>query len=212
MGGSVSPCNRRPVRCPRTLFDKKARGTDLIRLFKYCSAILLFAFAATAAAEGSTNKSYSLPNHGSLQLTAPESWHDEVRRPPQGLPPTIVFKPASGPMFVIMITPIYAPTDSKVQPDPKRIRRAVEKDISRIAPQAVEKTIPTQELRGTSGVGYYYFATDKAPAPGEYKYMTQGSLIVGELETVFPVLTNDDSCRISALALAMLKSATQRKP
>jgi len=35
--------------------------------------------------------------------------------------------------------------------------------------QAVEKSLPVQELRGGNAQGSYFSATDRAPKPGEFK-------------------------------------------
>ena len=48
----------------------------------------------------------------------------------------------------------------------------------------------------------------KAPKPGEYKYMTQGMLVVRELAVSFTILTNDGQQQVVQDALTMLKSAT----
>jgi hypothetical protein len=46
-------------------------------------------------------------------------------------------------------------------------------------------------MRGESGMGYYFSATDRAPKPGEFKYLTQGILHIGELVASFTILSND---------------------
>jgi hypothetical protein len=42
-----------------------------------------------------------------------------------------------------------------------------------------------QDLKGVTGLGFYFFATDRAPGPGEYKYLTQGIVRVGEISLAF---------------------------
>jgi hypothetical protein len=73
--------------------------------------------------------------------------------------------------------------------------------------QAVEKAVTIQELRGKQTVGYYYSLTDRAPPPGEYKYITQGELLVGELLTTFTILHQDAMLPDKKLALAMFADA-----
>ncbi|HEY7676568.1 MAG TPA: hypothetical protein VIG69_05830, partial [Candidatus Methylomirabilis sp.] len=68
-------------------------------------------------------------------------------------------------------------------------------------------TIEVRELQGVAARGYYFSATDRAPKPGEYKFMTQGMLRVGSLLVTFTILTNDGQGNIVADALAMLRSA-----
>ena len=80
-----------------------------------------------------------------------------------------------------------------------------------IKSQAVEETLKIVELKGSSGRGYYFSATDKAPKPGEYKFMTQGILLVGELTVTFTILTNDNQKDTVNDALTMLRTATHLK-
>jgi hypothetical protein len=54
--------------------------------------------------------------------------------------------------------------------------------------------------------------TDKAPNPGEYKYLTQGMLRVSELVVSFSILTNDGQEQVREDALALLKSAVHLQP
>ena len=88
------------------------------------------------------------------------------------------------------------------------MRRDVERAAERAKPQAVEKTIEVKELSGSSSLGYYFSATDRAPAPGEYKYLTQGMIRVGGLVVTFTILTNDGQAAIVADAVAMIGSAS----
>ena len=77
--------------------------------------------------------------------------------------------------------------------------------------QATEKNIPIRRLAGAAGRGFYFQATDKAPAPGEYKVMTQGAIVLADLIVTFTALTNEGQGEIVAAALAMLTSAEHRR-
>ena len=78
-------------------------------------------------------------------------------------------------------------------------------------PQAAEKTLRLVGLQGASSKGYYFFTTDKAPKPEEYKYMTQGALVVGDLIVSFTILTNGNHEEIAKEALALLREARHLK-
>ena len=73
--------------------------------------------------------------------------------------------------------------------------------------QAVEKSISIQDLKGPHAEGTYFSATDRAPKPGEFKYMTQGAMSVSGLPVTFTILTNDDSKSPESVALRMLRTA-----
>ena len=156
-------------------------------------------------------KSYPLPDKTNLQLSAPPAWKDELREGERGLPPTIVFTPREGAAFQVLLTPITRPRPEVPVPSAEQIRDSVQRAADKVKPQAVEQYLPVEELTGAKGPGYYFSATDKAPAPEEFKYLTQGMLLVGELAVTFSILTNDGQEKVREAALAMLKSAAQTR-
>lgn len=191
----------------------------MISTFRVCLALFLAALASTANAEESTIRAYPLPDHGSIQLSVPASWRDQISQPPDRLPPTVRFRPDGGAMFEVLITPIYPPAGTRMPPaNSQKLRAGVEAVAKEAASSAVEKKITIQELRNGSGIGYYFSATDKALAeaekavdPDDYKYMTQGVFRVDELSVSFTVLTNDTSAGTVSKALDMIKSARQKQ-
>ena len=107
----------------------------------------------------------------------------------------------------MLITPIWRVRDAQL-PTKESIRKIVERGMNDAQSQAVEKKLAVVAFDGQSGPGYYFSATDKAPKPGEYKYMTQGMLIVRELAVSFTILTNDGQQQVVQDALTMLKGAS----
>lgn len=182
------------------------------RLFGSCSMVVLLLCASCALADEAGTRSYPLPGHGALQLAVPKSWREEVRQPPGGEPPTLTFRPASGAAFQIMVTPIYPPLPGMPMPDLAGVKADMEKAAAEAAPHAVEKRIALRDIRGPHAAGYYFSATDKAPAPGEYRLMTQAEVLAGGVVPVMTVLTSDDSGAVQAQALEMIKSARHRPP
>jgi hypothetical protein len=156
-------------------------------------------------------KDYPVPDKSTLQLAVPAGWKDEVREGERGYPPTIIFTPREGAAFQVLVTPISRPRPDVPVPTGEQIRDSVQRVADQMRTQAVEKELPVLELKGASGPGYYFSATDKAPLPEEFKYLTQGMLLVGELAITFSVLTNDGQGKVKDDALAMLKSATQKR-
>jgi hypothetical protein len=76
--------------------------------------------------------------------------------------------------------------------------------------QSVEGSLPLQSLVGASGRGYYFRATDRAPKPGEWKYLTQGMIRTGEIALTFTILTNDGQAAIEKAAVDMIRVAVQQ--
>lgn len=182
------------------------------RLSGSCAAAALLMCAACALAEESATRSYPLPDHGALQLNVPKSWREEVKQPPDGEPPTITFRPARGEAFQIMVTPVYPPRAGMPMPALAAVKADVEKAAAQAAPQAAERRLAIHDIRGPGGAGYYFSATDKAPAPGEYRLMTQAELLAGGVVPVMTALSNDASGAVQSQALEMIKSARHRPP
>jgi hypothetical protein len=179
----------------------------LSNLTKYLATLSLLCVSFLAMAEGALPRTYTLPDHGSIRLMVPESWQDEVRQRPEGLPPTIIFTPKNGTLFQILLTPVFSRDPGMVMPAAPEIKASVEWAAENTKSQAVEESIPVNELSGAEVIGYYFSATDKAPKPDEYEYLTQGMFRLGELAPTFTILTNDGAQNVVAESLTMLRNA-----
>ncbi len=181
------------------------------RLFGICCALFLLACASCAVAGDSKARGYQVAGHGELLFIVPDGWQDEIKPAENGVPPTIVFHPAGGNAFKVMVTPIALP--SSEAPDLGKLRASVEQTRAQVAPQAVEKDIVVHELRGAEAAGYYFTATDKSAGsgPDDYRVMTPAEVFVGRVLLVTTVFYNDDSGKVRERAIAMLTSA-QFKP
>jgi hypothetical protein len=182
----------------------RIRGYPVILAF-----VVLFGHGPQAIADDTNARRYELPNHGAVEFVVRTNWKDEVRRPPLSLPPTITFSAASGSPFQILITPAWSTRGDNALPNAEAIKTAVQNTAQVMKPQAVETTITVSEFDHAAGPGYYFSLTDRAPAPGEFKYLTQGILRVGDLVISFTILTNDGQADIVAAALDMLRSAAR---
>lgn len=180
-------------------------------LINFLALTLLLVSNLASAGELSIQQ-FPLPGHGTLVMALPDAWKTEVAQPPDRLPPTLRFLPKSGAAFEILITPLWSMTGKSQAMDAASLRREVERSAQAAKPQAVERVLTIKSLQGSSGVGYYFSATDRNPKPGEYKYLTQGIIPVGELAVVFTILSNDGGEATVDAALLLLRDATQKKP
>lgn len=151
---------------------------------------------------------YALSDHGSIQLEVPVSWKHELQQSPNQLAPTIVFKPNLKPNFEVLITPFWPATKDGDLPNFEKIKQIVQKGAEHAKLRSVEKKIRLKELKGTVNEGYYFLATDRAPEPEGYKYMTQGTIRVGTLIVMFTILTNQGQDNVITDALSMLKNSS----
>jgi hypothetical protein len=172
----------------------------------------LLLMSAGIHAEPTGFRAYQLAKHGSLQLAVPRSWSDQMRQRPNDAPPTILFTPEQGSSFNVQVTPIWPAKHGVAIPGAEDIKLTVSKAADEEKSQAIETTIPVQEIQGASGNGYYFTITDRAPktnAPDEFKYMTKGMLSVGKLILAFTIFSNDGAESAVTDTMTMLKSARQ---
>ena len=165
---------------------------------------LLFSLATvtTVSAADGEKKSFELPDKSKLELTIPAGWKDELKEK------SIAFSPRDGAPFRVSLTPVArqkpgASADTAIQ-----MRHSVQQAADKVKPSAVEQYLPVEALTGAPGPGYYFSATDREPKPGEFKYLMQGMLLVGDVVVGFSILTNDGQEKVKDEALAMLKSAS----
>ena len=180
-------------------------------LISFMFVMLLFSAAGRAVAEETVIRSYPLTGHGQIRLQVPASWKETVRQPSQERPPTIVFTPKTGPGFMILFTPLYPVRAGTPPPSENDLKLLVQDSVVRANKQSVKKKLAINKLKGRYVHGYYFSATDRAPRRGEYKYLTQGMLLIDEIIPTFTVLTNDGDDTVVQQSLTMLKSVSHIK-
>jgi hypothetical protein len=163
--------------------------------------------ADPAFAQELSLRDFPVPQHGVLKLQVPKAWKDRVSQPPGSPAPTIELTSGGQEAFAVMLSPIWRTWPAATQAAAADLKRQVEQSADQIKPQAVEKELTIQEIKGASGAGYYFSATDAAPKPDEFKYMLQGMIRVGEFQVVFTVLTRDAGESIRRQSIALVQSA-----
>lgn len=176
--------------------------------------LVSLATAATAIAAEGEKKVFALPDNSKLELSIPAGWKDEVKTPQAqkaskgSPPPTVALTPREGAPFQVHVTPVTRQRQGASADTAIKMRHSVQQGADKIKPTAMEYYLPVEELTGAPGPAYYFSATDREPKPGEFKYLTQGMLLVGDLVVAFSILTNDAQEKVRDQALAMLKSAS----
>ena len=156
-------------------------------------------------------RKYPIPDHGILELNVPASWKDNIHKPQKDMFPTIIFVPAKGNDFHVLITIIWGKTGEQDFNSPTKIRTLVEQDGQKILPKAVETQLVLQQMRGVNNIGYFFSFTDKAPNPGEFLYLTRGGMAVGNLLLNATILYRAEDSEYVKDALSMLREAKQIK-
>jgi hypothetical protein len=170
---------------------------------------ILFMASSVLAAGQKTSRKYPIPEHGTLELNVPASWKGNVHKPQENMPPTIIFDPAKGNDFQVMITVMWGKTRDQDFNSQQNVRTFVEKQGQQFLPNITEAKIALMEIKGMSHSGYYFSVTDKAPNPGEYRYMTRGAIGVGNLLLNFTILHRVRDAQSVRDGLSVLREAKQ---
>ena len=168
------------------------------------ASIVAFSLCVLAGHVWAEEVRVSVPGGGALVLPAPEGWRNG-RQP--GPVPTVSLTPASGNSFQVMVSPLVAPDGGVAPASRESLRRLVEAGANEAKSQAVEKSLPIQSFGSGEVQGNYFSATDRAPKPGEFKYMTQGAMSVSGLPVAFTILSNGNPQAAVEPALRMLAAA-----
>jgi hypothetical protein len=185
---------------------KKAVFTMSMLMCLTCTIIFLFTtLVKSGSAEETIVRQYPGADYGDIQFNVPISWKEEVLKPDKSSSPTILFTNKQGAGFEVLITPKSIIEKNILQPD--IMRRRVQSAADSAKSRAVEKVLKLTEIKGNSGLGYSFTATDREPKPGGYKIMTQGMIQAGEKVLAFTILTNTGQQNIIDSAIVMLKTA-----
>jgi hypothetical protein len=183
------------------------------RLVSCCFLFISFIFllSTRASAEEASVRYFELPEHGFLELRVPASWEEELRQPLYNLPPTIKFHPAEGNDFLVMITPLWNLGNLADFNSDGRVKEAVEGDMQEMTAGAAEEELAMKSIKGPNAYGYYFTATDRAPKPGEWKYVLRAGVATGKLLLSVTVLAHEQDAPVFTEILDMLRSARQRR-
>ena len=164
---------------------------------------LLVALTAQAQSEV-VQRRYPLGGDDALVVRVPAEWQQRIAKPSTKGPRAVSFGPKNGAAFEVLVTPARARDANRsfeqLKPSVLALAEAAGK-------QAREESLVLVELIGPQARGYYFKATDRAPKRGEYKYLTQGVIAVGELRVGFTILTNEGQEEVVNAAFSLLRNA-----
>lgn len=146
-----------------------------------------------------------LREHEQVVLQLPRAWTAEIRRPLPEVPPTIALTDPARAGFKVLIT-IGWPGPGRSGPSAPELRTWAEAAASRAALQSVESSLPVKDLSIPGRPGYYFSATDRAPKPGGYTYLSQGAMGYEDLRVGFTVLTNDQPEAVLEMVTIILRT------
>src|SRR5438874_7274661 len=112
-----------------------------VRMVRFAIAAALLLLTSLAGAESTTVRTFSVPEHGIVQLSAPKSWPVEMRDAPNRTLPTIAFGPNEGATYQVLITPLSASQKDQPLPGAAAVKQMVEQAAQEAQTQSVEKTL-----------------------------------------------------------------------
>ena len=186
-----------------------------MRNFLMVTAWLGLCLPGIAAAEDTSIRAIPLPDHRTLEITTPVSWHMDVQQQPDR-PPTIGFRSEGDAQYEIYIETrwLAVGTTTAIELASKKIRVQSAADYK--APRTIEKTVLVKPLEGDELRGYYYSMTDSDSVPVAeregYKSLSQGFILVGDFEADFVIMSNDSSGETARLVLLAIQSMAIRNP
>lgn len=142
-----------------------------------------------------------------IVLLLPPAWDAKSERGPKGSL-GIRIKPRAGRTFSFVIDAIPLTPAERIRLSGEGLRELVENDARRILPDAMENSARLERVLGDAGHGYLYSLTDKRPTlpSGEYRYMTAGAYLSGDLLFIPSIMHNDTSGAVKDQMLKVLKS------
>jgi hypothetical protein len=169
------------------------------------SLVLLLVWPVSVLAASSH---ITLPGGDELWLAIPVAWSQKIDSPDKNTPPSVWLSARQGPTFNVLITPLSGTPMSAAMADDNKMRAMVTSAARNALAQSVEMTIPVHDLTSPDVHGFYYFATDRAPKPDEWKYLTQGMVNINGAPFAFTILTNDGQEAIAKAALELIRTAS----
>jgi hypothetical protein len=177
-------------------------------------AVVLVASSAALAAEvkpAAKATPVKVTGRADLQLMVPEGWTQTTKGP--AVAPTITLSPKAEAGkradCELLITAVPVRDASFNRPD--ALKKMVEMSGKGMLEGSKEKTLEVQELKGEAASGYVFTLTDKAPKPGEFEFVTEGCMGVGDLLLTVTILHHQKDAPQRGVAMEIVKGATQAK-
>ena len=165
------------------------------------------------AQEPAPAQQYPIPGHGRLVLSVPAGWRvlsESLDKPPAVF---LHFRPGAGDAFDVQVTSVWVDAAKRASLAPDSVKAGVERTAAEALPKAMEKEAAIVELRGREAFGYYFSLTGQgSPAEArDYRYLTQGTVVTGEVMTAFTILYRDPTPPEKEQGLRMLRNAAYSK-
>jgi hypothetical protein len=162
---------------------------------------------STLVAQGASAKEFVVGSVGPHHIVgaAEGEWVITSSPSPMHAAATARLTQGDRPDVVVLITVMLPPPGSPLSTaSAEDIARLVSASAEQAAAHSVEGNLKVESFSAGRVQGSYFSATDKAPKPGEFKYMSQGLAALGDLAVTFTALSHADpvGARDAMLAIA----------
>ncbi len=178
-------------------------GQASLSLIGILAALAGVLYAAPVAA----NRDFKIPMHGTMRLAIPNGWKVESEPILDPAAVAIHIVPESGNAFDIQVTSVWLDADRLTKTTSQLIKDSAQRAADSLLSHSVETTATLQDIRGTESSGSSFSLTDRAPGPGEFKYLTQGIFLSGEALSSFTILYRTPNPQEVTDALRMFTDA-----
>ncbi len=177
---------------------KNTRRSTSIILIIVCAS-LLFAQAKKS------DCLIPIPSCGKLQLSLPQEWNASINEEKHEEIPTFSISIGKDNEILALVSPL-SPCGSGEKYD--NIDKMLEEESKMLLPNAVESNVSISKIPSNKNHSIYYFSlTDKAPEPGDFKYLTR---IIGLIDNALINITilkhKKDDSRTNTFLSALSKA------
>ena len=148
---------------------------------------------------------FVIPGHGMLIMDVPKVWNYNLTITGDQTPPIITFynlDKDEEAIYQLNLSVLWDDGFHRNILSSEYIYSLVEKTGKQALLNSDQSELILKEIVGQDGSGYWFNLSDRNAGSGEYQFLTQGALAVGELLIIFSLFSNDND---SILQEALLK-------
>jgi hypothetical protein len=193
--------------------NEEAKHAAMNRTMMRCilSGAVTLTLGAIGLSGQGNGRGFEIPGHGNLRLAVPDSWIADAR--PIGNPASVAlhFTPKAVKEFDLQVTSVWLDSSKLAKTNGDSIRKNMQRAGNGLLSHSIEKTVTLREIHGNTSVGWCFTLTDRNPGPGEFRFLTQGAFLTGEVLSAFTVLHRDMNTPEVATALEAFSNASHAK-
>lgn len=153
---------------------------------------------------------FEIPGHGLLAIDVPKVWNYNFTTTGNNQPPIITFynlDKDKEEIYQLNLSVLWNDGFQRNILTAEYIHSLVEKTGNQALINSDQSELILKEIIGENGIGYWFNLSDSTAGPGEYKFLTQGALAIGEILLIFSLFCNDDGTILQETLLKMIMGA-----